>query len=715
MSTILIFLVLVVLVAAGVLLLVWEIHRARLIRRLSESEESLRRAQEVASIGSWEFDAVTGDVIWSEEEYRIHGVPKGSRVTYQTVLNVVHPQDRQRLDEAWRAASNPDNDVYDVVHRIVVNGKVKWVRALGKMHFDDQGRVSHMIGTTQDITEDRRKDEELMLAASVYENTQEGIMVTDSAAVILAVNPAFTAITGYTEEEVVGHTPQVMKSDRHDQTFYKEFREHLREDGTWEGTIWNRSKSGELRLMSEKISTIYDEAGRPDRYIVLISDVTEVWEKDKQIRFQAYHDTLTSLPNRQLLADRLEQAITRARREGGTVAVLFIDLDNFKLINDSMGHSVGDHVLKVAAERLSGLVRRSDTVARIGGDEFVIVLPSLSHPGLVASVAEKILATLRQPYDVAGRAMHSSASIGIAVYPDSGSDAMGLLQNADTAMFKAKAAGKHLFRFYDDSMYFEVMQRLEMEASLREALLKQQFELYYQPKVDVRTGAVTAVEALIRWHRPGYGLVMPGAFISLAEESHLILSIGDWVLHEVCRQVAAWRSEGCNMKVAFNLSARQFEDEGLVDRVATALTTAGIPGSSLEVELTETVTMQDPQRATAVLHALRGLGIGVAIDDFGTGYSSLAYLRTLPISTLKIDRSFVHAMTAGSSQWDQEIVRAIITLGRTLEIKIVAEGVETGEQLDYLKRMGCPLVQGYLFARPMPAADVFAKGTTLLG
>jgi diguanylate cyclase (GGDEF)-like protein/PAS domain S-box-containing protein len=681
------------------------ITQAGITRDLRDSEESLRRAQAVASIGSWEFWARTGKIVWSEEEYRIHGVPPGSVVTYQMVLDAVHPLDRERLDQAWRTATAPNGDVYDVVHRIVVDGNVKWVRALAEMHFDEEGHVIHMIGTTQDVTESRRKDEALILAASVFDNTQQAIMVTSADGVILAVNPAFTAITGFAAADVLGKNPRILKSGRHDHASFDTFWECLLKTGTWEGQIWNRKKSGELQLMAEKISTIHDQAGRPDRYIALLSDVTEMWEKDERIRFQAYHDALTSLPNRALLADRLELALNLARRNSGSVAVLFLDLDNFKLINDSMGHAVGDRMLEIAAERLSGLMRRSDTVARVGGDEFVLVITDFPHTTEIACVAEKIMASLSSPYEVAGKSLHSSVSIGIAIYPGGGSDATSLLQNADTAMYKAKSAGKNSFRFYDKSMHLEVIRRLDMEANMREALLKNQFELYYQPKVDIKSNTVVGVEALIRWQRPGHGLVSPDAFLPLAEESRLIFGIGNWVLRDVCRQVADWRAEGpSDLKVAFNLSARQFEDDDLVDRVAAALAEAGIPGSCLEIELTETTTMKDPQRAITVLEGLRRLGVGVAIDDFGTGYSSLSYLKNLPISTLKIDLSFVRGIPEDSG--DVEIIDSILALGRTFRVAVVAEGVETEAQLECLKRMGCPVVQGYLYARPMPAGNL---------
>jgi diguanylate cyclase (GGDEF)-like protein/PAS domain S-box-containing protein len=573
------------------------------------------------------------------------------------------------------------------------------------MHFDERGNVVHMIGTTQDITESRRKDEALILAASVFDNTEQAIMVTTADAVILAVNPAFTAITGFAAADVVGQTPRILKSDRQDHASFEALWERLLTTGVWEGKIWNRKKSGELRLMAEKISTIRDQAGRPDRYIALLSDVTEMREKDERIRFQAYHDALTSLPNRVLLADRLEQALNVARRTGGSVAVLFLDLDNFKLINDSMGHTIGDRMLEIVAERLSALMRRSDTVARVGGDEFVLVISDFPHTSEIAAVAEKIIASLGRPYEVDGRLLHSSVSIGIAIYPGGGSDATRLMQNADTAMYKAKSAGKNSFRFYDNSMHLDVIRHLELEASMREALLKNQFELYYQPKVDIKSNTVAGVEALIRWRRPGYGLVSPDAFLPVAEESRLIFGIGDWVLHDVCRQVADWRAEyPGELKVAFNLSARQFEDDGLVDRVAAALAEAGIPGTCLEIELTETATMKDPQRAITVLEGLRELGVEVAIDDFGTGYSSLSYLKNLPISTLKIDFSFVRGIPEDSG--DVEIIDSILALGRTFRVAVVAEGVETKAQLDCLKRMGCPLAQGYFYAPPMSAENL---------
>jgi diguanylate cyclase (GGDEF)-like protein len=560
------------------------VRQSRDRSQLERSEETLRRAQAVAKVGSWEFFAETGHVVWSDEEYRLHGIPVGTPIDYRRFMEQVHPDDQEAVDASWRHTTAGEGKKFEIEYRVLDHGQVRWLHALAEMHFDAGGKVSRMIGTTQDVTEVRHKDE--------------------------------------------------------------------------------------------------------------------------LIRFQAHHDELTALPNRALLSDRLEHALDVARRNGTSVGVLFLDLDNFKYVNDSMGHAVGDCLLQEAAARLSAIVRRSDTVARIGGDEFVIVAGSVLQPSEVATIAEKVVSAIANPFEVTGRVIHSSASIGIALAPEGGYDAAALIQSADTAMYRAKAAGKNGFRFYDESMHAEVMHRIEIEARLRAAVRERQFLLVYQPKFDTESGEVVGIEALLRWRRGDGALSSPAEFLAIAEESRLIFDIGEWVLDEVCRQARRWLDGGIAIRIALNLSARQFEDERLFSRVQQALEASALPGACLEIELTESVAMRNPRRASEVLAQLRELGVTASIDDFGTGYSSLSYLKHLPISAVKIDRSFVLGIPQDRN--DMQIIRTIVALGKSFGIATVAEGVETREQYASLRDLECTQVQGYLLAEPMQA-DEFAR------
>ncbi|WP_173983254.1 EAL domain-containing protein [Magnetospirillum sp. SS-4] len=556
----------------------------------------------------------------------------------------------------------------------------------------------------RDITERKLAEAEMQLAASVFHTTQEGILITDSTGVIVSVNPAFTEITGYTAEEAIGQTPRLLKSNHHDDAFYTGMWRQIINEGGWQGELWNRRKNGEAFLEWLTITAIPGADGRFSRFVSVFTDVTELRRKDEQIRYQAYHDALTGLPNRALLDDRLEHAIDVARRQANQVAVLFLDLDRFKVVNDSLGHQEGDKLLQTTAQRIQDSVRRSDTVGRLGGDEFIVILGDFTDTAEVAQVADKIIAAIAAPFDISGRLLHSGTSIGIAVFPQDGDDGPTLMKNADIAMYQAKAAGRSTFRFFDPSMNLRAQQRLEMEASLRRALEDGEFVLYYQPKVHVPTGRLCGAEALIRWRQPGGELISPIDFIPIAEETGLIVPIGYWVLEQACRDVRSWRDAGLpDIPVAVNLSVRQFRDESLVRRIEEILLRHGISGDAIEVELTESAVMEDPQKAIVTLQRLRGLGLRVSVDDFGTGYSSLAYLKRFPISAIKIDRSFIADL--GIDPEDAAIIQTIIALARILRLDVVAEGVETDGQLAFLSELGCDVVQGYHYSRPLPADE----------
>ena len=556
----------------------------------------------------------------------------------------------------------------------------------------------------RDISDRKRIEAEMRLATNVVRNTSEGVMVTDRNGTILSVNRAFSEITGYREDEAIGRNPRIMRSDLHDAAFYEAMWRDLRNDGEWKGEVWNRRKNGEVYAQWLTISTLPGMDGFPEQFVALFSDLTELRRKDEQIRHHAYHDPLTGLPNRLLLQDRLDHAIEVAKRERSQLAVMFIDLDRFKVVNDSLGHDAGDALLIQVTQRLKDGLRRSDTISRLGGDEFVVILTGFSSGAEVADVADKIIASIGCPIEVKGHKVSVGASIGVGLFPQDGEEGAILLRNADTAMYRAKSMGRNTFSFFDAAMNGAAMERLELEEALRLAIDRGEFELYYQPKINLDGGATIGAEALIRWNAPDGETVSPAQFIPIAEETGLIERIGDWVIEEAVRQVAEWRKTGfTDFRVAVNVSARQFHNGLLPDRIAAVLERHGVPPAALELELTETTVMADPDGTVRQMARLRAIGVEVSIDDFGMGYSNLSNLQVLPLGTIKIDRSFVRGV-AGHPQ-NAAIVEAIIGLASALGMTVVAEGVETAEDEAHLMARQCHIAQGYKYARPLPVRD----------
>jgi len=554
-----------------------------------------------------------------------------------------------------------------------------------------------------EIVQHAKVNAELKLAASVFHSTMDGVMISDHAGYILAVNPAFTVITGYSAAEVVGRHVDLRRSNRHDSEFYSQMRAELLRDGRWEGEVWNRRQNGEAYLEWLSIGVVAGDDGRPLRYVSVFNDVTEMRQKDERIRHLAFRDPLTGLPNRAMLLDRLERSLALSPREGEGLGVMFVDLDRFKHINDTLGHEIGDALLQEVARRLTLCLRETDTVARSGGDEFVILLEHVKKLKTFVRVAEKITACLSAPMVLGGHHLHIGASIGIAAFPGDGADAVELMKHADAAMYAAKSAGRGTYRFFQRAMANEAEQHLKLEMSLRSAVSNGELELFYQPKVSLATNAVCGVEALLRWRHPVLGLVSPNNFIPLAEETGMIAALGDWVLEEACRQSRAWRDQGMErLKIAVNVSSRQMQGDGLVERIAELVEKYQISPTDLEIELTESMIMANPEEVSGILARLRATGITIAVDDFGTGYSSLAYLRRLPIDVLKIDSSFV--TNADHNEVDAQIVRIIVDLGDVFNLEIVAEGVETASQAEFLKSCGCSITQGFLHSPPLPAA-----------
>ncbi|QRJ65713.1 EAL domain-containing protein [Azospira restricta] len=555
----------------------------------------------------------------------------------------------------------------------------------------------------RDISDRKRAEEALRLYAKAFEHSGEAIMITDRDNRIVAVNAALARDTGYAAEELLGKDPRVLASHQTPRETYQAMWAALNESGYWQGELWDLRKDGVSYPKWAAISAIHDEQGALTNYIASFTDISERKAAEARIDHLAHHDALTGLVNRYNLESRLAQSLLAARREVRQLAVMFIDLDRFKVINDTLGHHTGDRMLVEVARRLGDCVRESDIVARLGGDEFVVVLTSLACDMDAALVAAKILVALSSPYTVDGKILHSTPSIGISMFPTNGEDSETLMKNADAAMYFAKAKGRNNFQFFSPAMTAAATERMELERDLRGALAAGQYELHYQPQVCAKSGAVRGVEALIRWRHPERGLVPPLTFIPIAEETGAIEAIGAWVLEEACRQKAAWRAAGMPaLRIAVNLSAQQLRSSTLVAQVRAAMEAYGIGPGELELEITESAAMEDPERAIGRLEALRGLGVELAIDDFGTGYSSLAYLKMLPIDTLKLDRAFVRDIETDEN--DAAISAATLALARNLGLKVVAEGVENEAQREFLSRHGCELLQGYLFGRPEPAA-----------
>ncbi|UXY53572.1 EAL domain-containing protein [Pseudomonas tohonis] len=564
-----------------------------------------------------------------------------------------------------------------------------------------------VLTIARDITERQHMQEKLLQAATVFESTAEGVMITDTEQRITAVNRAFTEITGYSEAEALGQSPRLLASGQHDSAFYAAMWHQLAADGHWQGEIWNRRKNGEPYPEWLTISAVRNRDDQITHFVGVFADISTLKHAQARLDYQAHHDPLTGLPNRILFESRLQAALLDATTDAQQGAVLFIDLDRFKHINDSLGHPVGDLLLKSIAARLKDQLRDIDTVARLGGDEFIILLPGLHNAADAEHVASKVLACFSAPFEADDHEFFTSASIGISLYPEHGNDVATVVKNADAAMYRAKSKGRNRIEFYTRDLTFQANERMALEIELRRALERGELSLYYQPKLCLQNRRLIGAEALIRWHHPLFGEISPERFIPLAEENGLILPLGDWVLAEACRQMREWQDRHAPFgPLSVNLAGAQLRQPQLVERIDRLLQDTGVVPCHLQLEITEGFIMSQAEEALAVLHALKALGVQLAIDDFGTGYSSLSYLKRLPLDIIKIDKSFVRGLPDDLE--DAAIARAIIALGRSMQLTVIAEGVETHAQEAFLTAEGCEQIQGYVVSRPLPA-DVFAR------
>ena len=693
----------------GVLTVGRDISDAMQVREaLERSETSLRLALEGSGDGLWDWNLQSDAVSCSDALRRLLRYQGEGDFAQDFVFrDRLHPADRGAALAAVRRTLKEGEPFVHSARLLCFDGQYRWFLARGMRHLDAAGRPERFSGVVTDLTERRRAEEHARLAAAVVDNTIEGVLIADAHARILSVNAAFTRFMGYAADEVLGRTPALLKSSRHDAAYFRGMWTLLLAHGHWQGEIWNRRKDGATVPAVLSLSVVRDETGEVTHYVGMYTDISQQKAAEAKLDFLAHHDPLTGLPNRLLFQSRLEQALREAGRGHETLAVLLLDLDRFKDVNDSYGHLVGDQLLQHVAQCLSGRLRVADTLARLGGDEFALLMRNLQRAEDAARVAEDLMAALSTPWrSEAGLEITAGVSVGICVYPQHGQDAQALLQGADAALYRAKGDGRNAYRYFADEMTAAARERLRLESRLRRAVAQGQLRLHYQPQMEMATGRIVGAEALVRWQDPDEGLISPARFIPVAESTGLIGAIGAWVLGEACRQGQHWRQAGLPpLTLAVNVSPRQFFLGDLAAEVAAVLQETGFPAPCLELEITEGALIEREQDALATLHRLRALGVRLAIDDFGTGYSSLAYLKRLPIDVLKIDRSFIADIPHDAD--DMAISTAILALGASLGLRVLAEGVETRAQFDFLQARGCALYQGYYRSPPLPA-DGFA-------
>ncbi|HLP96972.1 MAG TPA: EAL domain-containing protein [Sideroxyarcus sp.] len=675
---------------------------------LHREQERLVEAQKVGHFGSWELDLVSGTLVWSQEIFNIFEIDSGQfGASYEAFLNAIHPEDRDKVNRAY-TDSLTDRKPYQITHRLQMpDGRIKWVEERCSSTFAADGKPLRSIGTVQDVTEREMLAEQARIAAVAFE-TQEAIIVTDAQANIIKVNHAFEVITGYSQEEVLGKNPNMLSSGRHEKVFYQHMWDEINNHGRWSGEMWDRRKDGGIYPKWLTITSV-KFMGEVTHYVAVFVDITERKKAEEEIKNLAFYDPLTQLPNRRLMQDRLRLAVAQSARSEGFGALMFIDLDHFKVLNDTKGHEYGDRMLVEVAKRLQGCVRETDTTARFGGDEFVVLLEGLSATQAEAvaqagSIAEKIRDALAQPYELGNTLHRSSPSIGVVLFKGDAVSTDELLKQADLAMYQAKEGGRNMVRFFETSMQAMLESRTLLENALRQAMPNNELELFYQLQTNDAKELLGA-EVLLRWRSAVIGMVSPADFIPLAEQTKLILPIGHWVLETACKQLKAWEGHPLlgKMHLAVNISPVQFHQPDFVRQVKTILAETGANPRMLELELTENLVLEDVDEATRKMDALKEIGVRFSMDDFGTGYSSLQYIKRLPIDLLKIDQSFVRDILTDPG--DAMMVQTIAGMAHNFGFNVIAEGVETHDQLQPLIDRGCQTFQGYLFSRPVPVAD----------
>ncbi|OOE89663.1 bifunctional diguanylate cyclase/phosphodiesterase [Salinivibrio sharmensis] len=649
-------------------------------------------------------DAKTGDILDANDSaQQFYGYDHASLTSMR--ISDINTQTGNTLKESLSQAQQRAKNCFIFSHRLK-SGEVRQV----EVHSSPItiGHAKLLFSVIHDVSERLEVERKLMLNAKIFEQSSEGVLITDAEGKIVAVNGGFSAITGYQESEVIGATPAILNSGRHDKSFFTEMWQQIVDHGRWKGEIWNRRKDGVVYPQRLSISVVKDEADNVVNYIGVFSDITKLKDSEKKLIDLAHYDSLTGLPNRLLLTSRVRQAMSMQSVQRNQIALMFLDLDQFKFVNDSHGHAVGDELLKLVSERLHGLLAEGDTLARLGGDEFVILRLIHTDNAACIRLSEDVIHAMNRLFVLDGGIdAQIGVSIGIAQYPDDTSSTEELLTFADSAMYHAKKSGRNTYAFYDDALTIDANHKLRLAVELRQCVQNEELALFYQPQVDLVTGQIVGVEALLRWHHPERGLLSPLHFIEVAEERSIIHDITRWVVETGCRQLKAWHDAGALISMAVNISPRNLADVTFTQVVAEALEQTGADPRFLELEITENTLIENQANALRVLEQPREKGVGIAIDDFGTGYSSMAYLKRYPISKLKIDRHFIKDIQSQSPDEEEvAIVSAMIAMADSLGIGVVAEGIETLHQQTILHELGCTFGQGYLYRRPAPAADI---------
>jgi diguanylate cyclase (GGDEF)-like protein/PAS domain S-box-containing protein len=676
---------------------------------LGKSEARLGLALEASELGLWDWNLQTDEVHHSHLE-SIFGISQDEVKGVLSHLKPrLHPDDLPLLRRALVEHLKGRTDGYTVEYRVRhADGRWRWVEDRGRaVERDAQGQVLRMLGTRRDITGRKQREEQQRLAATVFEAASEGIVILDADYMLLSVNEAFSQVTGYRKEEVLGRSVATLISSRETRRHYHLIRQDLEQHGSWRGELVETRKNGELYPQWLQLNVVRDARGQVSHIVGFFSDLSSRRQTEERLRYLSHYDELTGLANRTLFRERLHEAGEASRQHGRGLALLHIDLDRFKLLNDSLGHEVADQLLRQMARRLTQAASEANTIARLSGDEFAILLDDYGSLSALARTASRLLGKLRTPMDVGGHELVVSASIGISLLPDNAREISALISQANMAMQHAKHLGGNTFQFYTDNLQACTLERLQLENQLRKGIQEGQLEVFYQPKLCLADDSLNAAEALVRWRHPELGLVPPGDFIPLAEETGLIAPLGEFVLRQACRQAREWQAQGLvELRVSVNLSVHQLRQGNLVSLVRQVLDETDLPAHMLELELTESHLLDNVENVIATFQQLRDLGVKLAIDDFGTGYSSLSYLKRFPVDYVKIDQTFIRDLSVGGE--DAAITRAIIAMAHSLDLKVVAEGVETQAQMDFLKAQRCDELQGFLISQPLPA-EQFAE------
>lgn len=681
------------------------IERYHIQDALSVSLQKLEQAQQIAHLGGWEWDINENKIYFSDEAMSVMGSAAFQRImSLEKFMEIIYPNDREIVQKSAEAGLMGED--FSLDYRIVQkDGSLRSVHTQAKALFDADGKVAGVTGTMLDITKRKEMEDSLRLSATVFENTTEGVIITDADENIVSTNRAVFDITGYENSEIIQKPISILKSQRHDDEFYRDIQKTVAKTGSWQGEVWNKRKNGEIYPQWLNISVVKNANKEISNYVWVFTDISAIKESQQKLDHLAHHDPLTGLPNRLLLDARMTQSLSRARRNKSKIAVMFLDLDHFKNVNDTLGHPIGDLLLQEVSRRLNECVREEDTVCRQGGDEFIVILEELYDSHFASDVAQKIIVSLAQKYNLQGHEVFVTCSIGISLYPDDSEDMTTLFKNADSALYRAKAQGRNAYQYYTDELTVNAMQRMHMENGLRNAIGRNELVLHYQPQVDLYSGQIVGVEALVRWQHPEKGLLIAEDFIPLAEETGLVVRIGEWVLRGACKCLKSWIDNGlAKIKMCVNVSAVEFNQKNFSQTIANILSETGLEGECLELELTERIVMKDAQNSVIIMKELKKLGVSFSIDDFGTGYSSLSYLKKFPISKIKIDKSFISNITTDSE--DAAISQAVISMSHSMHLKTVAEGVETLEQQEFLRSRQCDEIQGYYFSYPLSEAKM---------